>query len=68
MSKKVGVEIDLDIENNEYDIRFKKLSQDEDFEMDYWELRNVLEKIFHDLDRKIEGQGSEKTFSKFVVN
>lgn len=68
MSRKVGIEIDLDLDTKAYDIRFRKLSKDEDFEINYWELRELLDKVWLQMDDKVSGQGAENSFSKFSLN
>ena len=52
----VRITIDLEWETGEYDIVFKSLS-DPGSSIDYTTLRKVLNRVFTDLDNKVDCEG-----------
>lgn len=67
MSRKLRLEIDLDLDNKEYDVRFKKLSEGRDFDIDYWHVRNMIHAVLWDLDNKVKKNGTS-ALSKVTMN
>lgn len=67
MENKIRLEIDLDVDANRYEIRFKKMD-DKNFEMNWNHIKPVLEKIIKEVDKQVTDAGLDSTdeFTKMI--